>query len=51
MLKDINVQTIAITELRDDFFAIMEEICIEDMDDEALREYQQRHEDDETGAE
>lgn len=39
----INVQTTEITVIKDDFFAIMEEICVEDMDDQALLEYQQRH--------
>ena len=52
MSKVVDVQAVEITELKNDFFTIMEEICIEDMDEEALAEYWLRHqEDDGTGEE
>lgn len=43
-----NVETIEIEDLRGKFFSLMEEICIPDMDEKALEEYQQRHADDES---
>lgn len=38
-----NTEAIEITKLREDFFSIMEEVCLPDMDDAAMEEYQQRH--------
>ena len=42
-----NIEDIPIATLKDDFFLIMEEICIDDMDEAALEAYNNRHSEDE----
>jgi hypothetical protein len=47
----MNVEAIELTNLKSNFFAIMEEICVPDMDKAALAQYRQQHEDDEESLE